>query len=281
MNGLLDLWTLRLVLRGTARQPAPGAWPGVRPGAGYADDSALDQEARGGAGSFADPADRTPYRGAHTAPREVIGAYTGYPRSRAACTREPCRDCGGPHGHPSLATARTPAARTPAARTSGARTSGGAPPRFSPSHPPGTVLIAVVSERAGADVRLGPGPQTADVCAASPRPAERVEVRRAGASGRRRVSGRIPARKEAYPQGLGTDLVRYPAAGCPGDPEPDRWPADRPVPDAECGPRHDAAAVARAYATEPPSTRLVPVDVLADGHRPPRRRHPSPGPSPV
>ncbi|QGV80121.1 4'-phosphopantetheinyl transferase family protein [Streptomyces ficellus] len=257
-RGFLDLWMLHLPPWDQPSWDAPG--PALDPVA----DVLLDREERARADAFLDPVDRLLHQAAHITLRRVLAAYTRCPPGEIAFVREPCHGCGGPHGRPVLAGARTP---------------GDAPLHFSLSHTPGVVMVAVASERVGADVQLRPGHETVDVCTVSIHPAERAEVRRAGASGRCRVFGRIWARKEAYLKGLGTGLVRDPAADYLGDAEPARRPHGWSVLDVECGTRHDAAVAVRGDVHAPTSTRLLPVDVLSAGHRGPGRPRPAAGPA--
>ncbi|WP_353945441.1 4'-phosphopantetheinyl transferase superfamily protein [Streptomyces sp. HUAS MG91] len=161
---------------------------------------------------------RVRYVAAHLALRGILGERLGCAPGAVRFVREPCPECGEPHGRPALAD------------PSG--------PHFSLSHSGDLALIALAPVPVGADVEELPSADATRDLAAVLHPRERAELAALGAPQERRVAlGRAWVRKEAYLKGLGTGLARAAdldyvgtLPGAPG--APGGWTVrDVPVPD--------------------------------------------------
>ncbi|MFG2517448.1 4'-phosphopantetheinyl transferase family protein [Streptomyces sp. NPDC048527] len=227
-DGRPSLWLLRTPERGE-QQPA-------------LDDTALDADERARAAAFVRSSDRALYRAAHISLRRLLGACLGVSPGSVRFTREPCPQCGGPHGRPALPGARPPL-------------------HFSLSHCEGLVLIGVAGSPVGVDAERVPDPGTVDGLVKELHPAERADLAALPAGARAAAFGRVWSRKEAYLKGVGVGLGRALDADYVGD-RPRRGavhPAGWSLHSLALGPQRDthAAAVALRDAT-PPVLRALP-----------------------
>jgi 4'-phosphopantetheinyl transferase len=183
--------------------PLPGPWAaasgppqlwsvGVSAQARWAaeDERLLDTEERRRVGSFHQDVDRDRYRVAHVALRRLLGAYLGSDPAGVELLREPCPNCGGPHGRPAVA---------------------GTAPHFSLSHSGDLVLLAFSDTPVGVDVELVPSSATVEEVATALHPRERSELAALAGDLRPASFARCWTRKEAYLKGTGTGLAESPS----------------------------------------------------------------------
>jgi 4'-phosphopantetheinyl transferase len=177
-------------LTGPLPLPRPGSAPDLwlLSGNHATDFSPLDpaEQARA-AGSGAGSA-RSAHAAAHTALRQLLGAYTATPPASVRLIRDACPLCTGPHGRPRL--------------------SGGDGPHFSLSHAPGMTLLAFAATPVGVDIEAVPRPSTVAAISHGLHPEEQRELSELPPANRPAAFARVWVRKEAYLKGLGTGLAR-------------------------------------------------------------------------
>ncbi|MFE5731747.1 4'-phosphopantetheinyl transferase family protein [Streptomyces sp. NPDC056528] len=164
--------------------------------------SVLDDDERARAARFLFPVDADRHRVAHVLLRLVLGRHVDEPPERLVFLRQPCADCGGPHGKPYLR---------------------GHDAHFSLSHSGDRVLVAVAPVPVGVDVEAIPadGPVRDLMSALHPR--ERTELEALPVPDRPAAFARCWSRKEAALKVSGVGLAR-------GAVEPYVSAADRPAP---------------------------------------------------
>lgn len=183
-DGRPSLWLLRTPEQG---EPYP-----------LLDDSALDADERARAAAFVRRSDRDLYLAAHISLRRVLGACLGTSPGSVRFTREPCPQCGGPHGRPGLPGPRPPL-------------------HFSLSHCEGLVLVCVAGSPVGVDAERVPDPGAVDDLVKELHPAERADLAALPAGSRAAAFCRVWSRKEAYLKGVGVGLGRALDADYVGD----------------------------------------------------------------
>ncbi|MEU6659020.1 4'-phosphopantetheinyl transferase superfamily protein [Streptomyces sp. NPDC046821] len=201
--GAPSLWLLR-VSASDERASRDGSRPEASdPEASDLDDadldvSCLDADERSRAAAFVRDSDRNLYLTAHIALRKLLGANLDVPPGEVRFTREPCAECGGPHGRPVLAGLHSPL-------------------HFSLSHCEGLVLIGTAAGPVGVDVERVPDPDAVDSLAKELHPGERADLAAVPAGARAEAFCRVWARKEAYLKGIGVGLTRALDADYVGD----------------------------------------------------------------
>ncbi|MER5948687.1 4'-phosphopantetheinyl transferase superfamily protein [Streptomyces sp. NPDC001904] len=149
----------------------------------------LDKDETRRAAGFRFARHRVRYVAAHLALRGILGERLGCPPGAVRFVREPCPECGGPHGRPAVAD-------TPDLH-------------FSLSHSGDLALVALAPVPVGADVEELPSADAAQDLVTVLHPRERAELDALDATpGHRAALGRAWVRKEAYLKGLGTGLAR-------------------------------------------------------------------------
>ncbi|NBM18471.1 4'-phosphopantetheinyl transferase superfamily protein [Streptomyces sp. GC420] len=180
--------------RPVSRPPAgdaPSLWTvdavGQRAGAERLAPAVLDAGELARAGSFHRDEDRRCYVAAHVALRVLLGDHLGVAAARVPLVREPCPNCGGPHGRPAV---------------------DGNGVHFSLSHAADLALLAVAGTAVGVDVERIAAPRTVAEVSASLHPTEIAELDALPESERPAAFTRAWARKESYLKGIGTGLSR-------------------------------------------------------------------------
>ncbi|MFK4224821.1 4'-phosphopantetheinyl transferase family protein [Streptomyces sp. NPDC019890] len=135
--------------------------------------------------AFQRDADRDAFAVAHVALRRLLGNRLGLAPEAVTLTREPCANCGGPHGRPVVP---------------------GNPVHFSLSHTAGLVLIALAGAPVGVDVEGVPDPGTTMEVAAQLHPRERAELAALPTADRPTAFARCWTRKEALLKATGAGL---------------------------------------------------------------------------
>ncbi|MFI7337494.1 4'-phosphopantetheinyl transferase family protein [Streptomyces sp. NPDC050085] len=178
----------------------------------------LDADELRRAAAFRFDRDRERYMAAHLALRGILGEQLGRAPGEVHFVRQPCPDCGKPHGRPALADA----------------------PRlhFSLSHSGDRALVALAAAPVGADVEEVPSRTIAEELATVLHPREQAELASLDDPLERRTAvARVWVRKEAYLKGLGIGLARRTdldyVGSVPGSPvAPDGWTVhDVPMPE--------------------------------------------------
>jgi len=247
-TGGAELWLLRLPAhsrKGSAPRP-----PAPDPSAldlSALDLSVLDDQERARGASFAGPRAAFRYLTAHVLLRRVLAGHLGVTPAQVRYEREPCPDCGQPHGRPAVA--------------------GGTGPGFSLSHSGDLVLAAVaVGSRGpvGVDVQKVPSPSAASLCAPRLHPGERAELGNVPYEHLAEAFAQIWVRTEAYLKAVGTGLCRPPRRDYLGADATNR-PPGWVVHDLSAGPGHSAAVVVRrgTASPHPPAVRRVLPEALA------------------
>lgn len=196
------------------------------------DPSVLDAEEQGRAGALAQPADRRRFVAAHLVLRQLLGERLGLAPEELVYRRQPCPNCGGPHGRPAVDGAP-------------------APLHFSLSHSGGYVLVGISSSPVGVDIEALPTMGTVAEVSSLLHPAERAEVATAAPAERPLVFARIWTRKEAYLKGIGSGVALDLAADYLGTEERAAGPKGWAVATVPTGAGYVAAA-AVAQNTRPP-----------------------------
>lgn len=230
--------------------PAPDACairvlriPASGPAVAELDLSTLDEEERQRTDAFRRDVDRIRYAAAHVAVRHVLGGYLDMSPAHVRFHREPCPNCGEPHGRPTVT---------------------GVPLHHSLSHSGDLVLIAVAGSTVGVDVERWPREEAVTSVGSSLHPTEQAEIEASAPDRRRAVFTRVWCRKEAYLKGLGTGLGRDPALDFVGTPGvgtpslPDGWTlVDLPVGDG-----YEAAVAVRTPDLRSWDLADLPFDVV-------------------
>ncbi|MCX5442020.1 4'-phosphopantetheinyl transferase superfamily protein [Streptomyces sp. NBC_00056] len=227
-DGRPSLWLLRTPGRG---EPQPAL-----------DDSALDADERARAAAFVRNSDRGLYLAAHISLRRLLGACLATSPGNLRFTREPCPQCGGPHGRPALPGPHPPL-------------------HFSLSHCEGLVLIGVAGSPVGVDAERVPDPGTVGDLVKVLHPAERADLAALPAEARAAAFCRVWSRKEAYLKGVGVGLGRALDADYVGDrPRHDAvHPSGWSLRSLDLGPLRGTHAAAVALRdTAPPVLRILP-----------------------
>ncbi|MEV7510496.1 4'-phosphopantetheinyl transferase superfamily protein [Streptomyces sp. NPDC089922] len=149
--------------------------------------SVLDAAERARLAAFRAPAERDRYLVAHVAVRTLLGECLGIAPGAVRLTREPCTDCGGPHGRPVVADATGV--------------------HFSLSHAGDLVAVAVAAVPVGVDVEELPPPAVvARTAPAALHPGELAALAALPEDERPAAFARCWTRKEAYLKATGTGL---------------------------------------------------------------------------
>ncbi len=188
--------------------------------------------------------DRDRYLVAHVAVRWLLGEHLGVAPSAVRLTRQPCTECGGPHGRPVVA--------------------GATGVHFSLSHAGDLVAVALAVVPVGVDVEEVPTPQVvAQTAPTALHPGELAELAALPVAARPAAFARCWTRKEAYLKGTGTGLNTPPATVRAGaGPRPARIPGWR-VEDVPTLPGYAASVATQEGAR---------AGHEADGHRDPRAK---------
>jgi 4'-phosphopantetheinyl transferase len=169
--------------------------------------STLDPDERRRAAALRRPEDRRRFVAAHLLLRQLLARRLGMEPQQLTFRRDPCPNCGGPHGRPAV--------NVPAHLKS---------TQFSLSHSGDVVLIGIACAPIGVDVEQVPPDRTVSEVAGVLHPEERREIETAPAELRRSAFARIWARKEAYLKGVGIGIGGdLSADNLAGDGAPSGW----------------------------------------------------------
>jgi 4'-phosphopantetheinyl transferase len=159
-----------------------------------ADVSVLDAREQRRAERLHDEVDRRRYVAAHTALRRELGERLETAPASLEFTREPCSQCGGPHGRPIVLRPGGSLARR-------------AGLHFSLSHSGGHGLLAIAPTPVGVDIEALPDASMCQQLTALLHPREQVRILSAPEEAQRTLFTRLWCRKEAYLKGLGVGLT--------------------------------------------------------------------------
>jgi 4'-phosphopantetheinyl transferase len=187
------------------------------------DPSVLDADEQARARALVQPADRRRFVAAHLVLRQLLGERLGLRPEELTYRRQPCPNCGGPHGRPAVDRVPTPL-------------------HFSLSHSGGYVLVGISSSPVGVDIEALPRWSTVAEVSSLLHPDERAEVAAAAPAERRLVFARIWTRKEAYLKGIGSGVAVDLAADYLGTEERAAGPKGWVVATVPTGAGHVAAA---------------------------------------
>lgn len=165
-----------------------------------ADPLVLDALERRRAGRLQSELDRRRFVAAHTLLRRELGERLAIPPGALEFSREPCSQCGGPHG------------RTIVVAPGGCATDS-ADLHFSLSHSAGQALLAISESPVGADVETLPDASMCRHLTALLHPRERSSILGAPAEAQRTLFTQLWCRKEAYLKALGVGLAHESTEG--------------------------------------------------------------------
>jgi 4'-phosphopantetheinyl transferase len=158
-----------------------------------ADPSVLDAREKRRAERLHSDLDRRRFVAAHTALRRELGERLETDPATLEFSREPCSQCGGLHGRPTVLRPGGSLARR-------------AGLHFSLSHSGGQALLAIASTPVGVDIEALPDASMCQQLTALLHPREQASILSAPTEAQRTLFTRLWCRKEAYLKGLGVGL---------------------------------------------------------------------------
>ncbi len=159
-----------------------------------ADASVLDAREKRRAERLHSDLDRRRFVAAHTALRHELGQRLDADPATLEFSREPCSQCGGPHGRPVVLRPGEQASRR-------------AGIHFSLSHSASQALIAIAATPVGVDIEALPDAPMCQQLTALLHPREQASILSAPEEAQRTLFTRLWCRKEAYLKGLGVGLA--------------------------------------------------------------------------
>ena len=165
-----------------------------------ADASVLDAREQRLAERLQSDLDRRRFVAAHTALRRGLGERLGTPPAQLEFAREPCIQCGAPHGRPVVLRPGGSLARR-------------AGLHFSLSLSGPQALLAISENPVGVDIEALPDAAMCQQLTALLHPTEQARILSASEEAQRTLFTRLWCRKEAYLKGLGIGFVHESTEG--------------------------------------------------------------------